>query len=131
MDKQFERHPINEFSEGTVQKIREMVEVNTIIGDPITTPDGIVVIPVSKVSIGLVSGGADWSKEATKKHNFGCGTGTGVTINPVAFLVIKDGNVRLININMPAGSTLDRVVDLVPEVMEKITEWTGKGKEKE
>ena len=120
-----DKHPINEFSENTVQKIKEMIDVNTIVGAPIMTPDGIMVIPVSKVSLGFLSGGADWSKE-TQKNSFSCGTGTGVTIVPVAFLIIKDGNVKLINVTQPAGTTLDRVVDLVPEVMDKVSEWTGK-----
>jgi len=126
MDKHTEKHPINDFSESTVQKIREMIDVNTIVGTPITTPDGIMVIPVSKVSLGFVSGGADWTKEAAKDKSFSCGTGTGVTINPVAFLVVKDGSVRLINVNMPSDTTLDRVIDLVPEVLDKVSEWTGR-----
>jgi len=125
-EQNLDKHPINEFGEDTVQKIRDMIDANTIIGDPITTPDGIMVIPVSKVSLGFVSGGADWSKETSKNQNFSCGTGTGVTINPVAFLVVKDGSVRLINVNMPGDTTLDRVIDLVPEVMDKVSEWTGK-----
>jgi len=125
-----DKHPINDFSESTVQKLREMIEVNTIIGDPITTPDGIMVIPVSKVSFGLVSGGGDWSKESAQNKNFSCGLGSGVTINPVAFLVIQDGTVRVLNISMPADSALERVIDLVPTVidmvptvMEKVSEW--------
>jgi len=122
------KHPINEFNESTVQKIREMIDVNTVVGTPITTPDGIMVIPVSKVSLGFVSGGSDWTKEAGKNPNFGCGTGTGVTIQPVAFLIVKDGNVKLINVTQPAGNTLDRVVDLVPDVMDKVSEWRGKDK---
>ena len=121
-----DKHPINDFNESTVQKIREMIDVNTVVGEPISTPDGIMVIPVSKVSLGFLSGGADWTKATSP--NFGCGAGTGVTITPVAFLVIKDGSVKLINVTQPAGSTLDRVVDLVPDVMDKVSEWTGKDK---
>ena len=124
-----DKHAINDFSESTVQKIREMIDVNTIIGDPITTPDGILVVPVSKVSFGFVSGGSDFTKAEAKNTNFGCATGTGVSIKPVAFLIVKDGNVKLLNVNMPAGSTIDRIVDLVPDVMEKVSEWTGKDKE--
>ena len=120
------KHPVNEFSESTVEKIKEMVDANTVTGTPIVTPDGVMVIPVSKVSLGLVSGGTDFTKTAP---NFGCATGTGITITPVAFLVIKEGNVRLINVSKPAGTTLDRVVDLVPEVMDKVSEWTGKDKQ--
>jgi len=118
---------MNEFSESTVQKIKEMVDANTIIGTPITTPDGIMVIPVSKISFGVISGGADWSKAVV--NNFGCSTGSGVTITPVAFLIIKDGNVRLINVSQPAITTLDRVVDMVPEVMDKVSDWRDKSKE--
>jgi len=122
------KHPINEFNESTVQKIREMIDVNTVVGDPIMTPDGVTIIPVSKVSLGFVSGGSDWSKEAAKKQNFGCGTGTGVTISPVAFLIVKDGNVKLMSVTEAPVNTLDRVVDLVPEVMDKVSEWRDKAK---
>ena len=122
------KHPINDFSESTVQKIKDMIDVNTIVGNPITTPDGTMVIPVSKVSLGLLSSGADWGQNPGK-DTFGCATGTGVTINPVAFLIMKDGNVKLIPVNPPAGTTLDRVIDIVPEVMDKASEWFGKEKE--
>ena len=123
------KHAINDFTDSTVQKIRDMIDVNTIVGAPITTPDGIMVIPVSKVSFGFVSGGSDFTKTGATQQNFGCATGTGVSIKPVAFLVVKDGNVKLLNVNMPAGTTLDRIVDMVPDVMEKVSEWTGKDKE--
>ena len=124
-----QKHAINDFTESTVQKIREMIDVDTIVGNPITTPDGILVVPVSKVSFGFVSGGTDFTKSGANNPNFGCATGTGVSIKPVAFLVVKDGNVKLLNISAPAGTTLDRIVDMVPDVMEKISEWTGKDKE--
>ncbi|MCL2842393.1 MAG: GerW family sporulation protein [Oscillospiraceae bacterium] len=123
------KHPINEFSDSTVQKIRDMIDVNTIIGEPIKTPDGILIIPVSRVSLGFLSGGADWTKEAANNKNFSAGTGTGVTIKPVAFLVVKEGDVKLINVNAPANSTADRIVEIIPEVMDKVSEWTGKNKE--
>jgi len=121
-------HPINEFNESTVQKIREMIDVNTVVGDPIMTPDGVTIIPVSKVSLGFISGGSDWSKETAKNQNFGCGTGTGVTISPVAFLIVKDGNVKLMSVTEAPGNTLDRAIDLVPEVMDKVSEWRDKAK---
>ena len=123
-----EKHPINEFNESTVQKIREMIDVNTVVGTPITTPDGIMVIPVSKVSMGFLSGGSDWSKDAAKGSTFGCGAGTGITIQPVGFLTVKDGSVKFINVTQPAGNTLDRVVDMVPDVIDKVSEWRGKDK---
>ena len=124
------KHAINDFADSTVQKIRDMIDVNTIVGTPITTPDGIMVIPVSKVSFGFVSGGTDFSKTADKE-NFGCATGTGVSIKPVAFLVVKDGTVKLLDVNMPPGTTLDRIVDMVPEIMDKVSAWTGKDKDGE
>ena len=125
-----QKHPINGFSESTVQKIKDMIDVNTVVGTPITTPDGITIIPVSKVSLGLVSGGADWTKAPEgKNQNFSAATGTGVSISPVAFLVIKDGNTKLVHVSPPATSSLDRVIDIVPEVMDKVSEWTGKKEE--
>ena len=126
-----EKHPIGEFTDSTMQKIREMVDVNTIIGDPVITQDGVTVIPVSRVSFGFLSGGTDFTKETAKGTNFGCGTGTGVTIAPVGFLIVKNGEVKLITMNAPANSTLDRVVELVPQVMEKVSEWRDKGKDEE
>lgn len=122
------KHPINDFSESTVQKIKDMIDVNTIVGTPITTADGTMVIPVSKVSLGFLSSGADWGQNPGKE-TFGCATGTGVTINPVAFLIVKDGSVKLIPVNPPAGSTVDRVIDIVPDVLDKATEWFSKDKE--
>ena len=122
------KHPINDFSESTVQKIKDMIDVNTIVGTPITTADGTMVIPVSKVSLGFLSSGADWGQNPGKE-TFGCATGTGVTINPVAFLIVKDVSVKLIPVNPPAGSTVDRVIDIVPDVLDKATEWFSKDKE--
>ena len=118
-----DKHPINEFSDSNLQKIREMIEVNNIIGDPIRTADGIQIVPVSRVSFGFASGGADYTKQTAKDKNFGCGTGTGVTITPVAFLVIKDGDVKLLTLNAPANTTLDRVVEMVPQVLDKVSDW--------
>jgi len=123
-----DKHPINQFGESTVERIREMIDANTIIGEPIITPDGITVIPVSKVSLGFISGGSDWTKEAAKNQNFGVGTGTGVTIQPVAFLIVKDGNVKLINVSEPPATTLDRAIEMVPEVMDKVSEWRDREK---
>jgi len=124
-----DKHPIGDFMETTLQKIRDMVDVNTIIGSPITTADGITIIPVSKVSFGFASGGADYTKATAKDTNFGCGSGAGVTMAPVAFLVVKDGGVKLINIGPPASTAVDRLVELVPDVIDKITEIVQKDKE--
>ena len=113
-----ERHPIGDLTETTLSKIKEMVDVNTIVGDPITTPDGITLIPVSKVTFGFTSGGADFPiKESA---GFGGGGGAGVKIEPIGFLTIANGTVKMLNIEPPASSTLDRVVDMAPEIIDKV-----------
>lgn len=121
-----ERHPIGDLTETTLSNIKEMVDVNTIVGDPITTPDGITLIPVSKVTFGFTSGGADFPiKESA---GFGGGGGAGVKIEPIGFLTIANGTVKMLNIEPPAGSTLDRVVDMAPEIIDKIQELIEKFK---
>ena len=128
-----EKHPIGDLMETTMQKIREMVDVNTIIGNSITTPDGITLIPVSRVSFGFASGGSDFqskNQQAGQANPFGGGGGAGVKIHPVAFIVIKDGNVKLLNIAPPATTTVDRVVELAPEIVDKIADLFKKDKDK-
>ena len=116
--------------ETTMSKIREMVDVNTIIGQPVTTVDGITLIPVSKVSFGFASGGTDIpTKNAGGGKPFGGGSGAGVNITPVAFLIISDGNVRMLNVLPPANTTLDRAIETAPIVMDKITGLIKKDKE--
>jgi len=108
--------------ESTIQKIREMVDVNTVVGTPIQTPDGVTIIPVSKVSIGVGGGGSDFASK-TAENPFGGGVGGGVKITPVCFLVVKDGNVRMISIPEPANSTTERVVEMLPDTLDKITAY--------
>ena len=109
--------------ENTIAKIREMVDVNSVIGSPITTPDGVTIIPISKVSVGFGGGGSDFvSKNVNKQENpFGGGCGGGVKIVPIAFLVVKDGNVRMLPVAAPANTTPDRIVEMVPDVLDKLT----------
>ncbi len=109
--------------EGTIQKIREMVDVNSVIGEPITTPDGVTIIPVSKVSVGFGGGGSDFvSKNLNKQENpFGGGVGGGVKVTPIAFLIVKEGNVRMLPVAAPANTTADRLVEQVPDVLDKIS----------
>lgn len=128
-----DKHPIGDLMETTMQKIREMVDVNTIIGDSIITPDGITLIPVSKVSFGFASGGSDFqtkNQQAGQANPFGGGGGAGVKINPVAFIVIKDGNVKVLNIAPPAVTTVDRVVEMAPDIVDKVVELIKKEKSK-
>ena len=120
-------HPINSLMDTTMKKIKEMIDVNTIIGDPITTPDGTTIIPVSKVSYGFASGGSDLPTKKDNKDCFGGGSGAGVTINPVAFMYVSKGNVKLIPIEKYDGA-VDRVVGMVPDLVDKVTELFKKDK---
>ena len=106
--------------ENTIAKIREMVDVNSVIGNPITTPDGVTIIPVSKVSVGFGGGGSDFVSKNGGENPFGGGAGGGVKINPIAFLVVKEGSVRMIPVATPANTTADRIVEMVPDTLDKI-----------
>lgn len=119
--------------ENTIAKIREMVDVNSVVGDPITTPDGVTIIPISKVSIGFGGGGSDFvSKNVNKQENpFGGGAGGGVKIAPVAFLIVKDGTVRMLPVAAPASTTADRVVEMVPDVLDKVAAFVDSHTKKE
>lgn len=123
------RHPLNDLMRSTMEKIREMVDTNTIVGQPINTPDGVTLIPISKVSFGFGSGGGDYG--ATQPQNFGGGSGAGVKIVPVAFLVIKDGTTRVLPVSLPPVSTVDRLVDMAPDILDKVEKYFDKKKEKE
>lgn len=123
-------HPIEGMMGTTLDKIRQMVDVNTVMGDPVTTPDGAVIIPISKISYGFASGGSDLpSKTHAEKNYFGGGAGAGVTVTPLAFLTISGGNVRLLQID-PYNSSADRVIGMIPEVADKINEFMNSRKEK-
>lgn len=124
-------HPISDLMSTTMQKIREMVDVNTIIGTPIRTDDGVTLIPVSKLTFGFASGGSEFQAKSQKPDTdnaFGGGSGAGVNIDPVAFLIVKGDTVKLLPVAPPVGNTVDRVVELVPEMFEKVTEYIDKSK---
>lgn len=118
--------------ENTIEKIRQMVDSNSVIGTPITTADGLTIIPVSKISVGVGGGGSDYvSKNVNKQENpFGGGAGGGVKVTPVAFLVVKEGNVRVMPIPAPANTTADRIVEQVPDVLDRIAEFIDSRAEK-
>lgn len=120
--------PIGELMGTAMSKIREMVDSNTVVGQPITTPDGVTVIPVSRVSFGFASGGSD--KGQAEKTGVWGGAGAAVKVEPIGFLVVREGGVRMLNIAPPACTTADRVLDMVPEIMDKIEgyveKYTGK-----
>ncbi len=113
-------HPLNNLMGTTMQKIKEMVDVNTIIGDPITSPDGTIIIPVSKVSYGFASGGSDFPTKKENQECFGGGSGAGVSIVPIAFLVVSKGEVQLVPLEKYDGAA-DRVVGMVPDLVDKVT----------
>ena len=123
------KSPLNDMMRNAMEKVREMVDTNTIVGQPITTPDGVTLIPISKVSFGFGSGGGDYGK--TPKENFGGAAGAAVKIDPVAFLIIKDGITRVLPVAVPPASTVDRIVDMVPDVMDKVEKFFDKKEAKE
>ncbi len=122
-------HPIEGMMDTTLDKIKQMVDVNTVVGDPITTPDGTVIIPVSKVNYGFASGGSDLPVKIPEKQFFGGGAGAGVTITPVAFLVVSGGEVRLLRVEN-GGTAADRIIDQAPELINRIGDMV-KGKKKQ
>lgn len=126
-------HPLPNMVENTLAKIKEMIDANTVVGSPITTPEGVTILPISKISIGFAGGGSDFvSKNANKFDNpFGGGTGAGVNITPVAFLVIREDSVRMLPIAAPVSNTADRVVEMIPDVLDKISAFIDSKKPSE
>ena len=126
-----DKHPIGDIMETTMKNIKEMVDVNTIVGDPIVTADGITLIPVSTVSFGFTSGGTDFHgkhKPADAANSFGGGVGAGVRITPVAFVVVKGESVRMMSIAPPPTTTIERVIETVPDVIDKVTDFVNNRK---
>ncbi len=122
-------HPIKGLLDSTLQNIRNLVDVNTIIGQQIVTSDGTVIIPVSKVSLGFASGGSDLPAK-TEKELFGGGGGAGATINPVAFIVVSQGQVKLLQITQNS-SMADNAISMVPELIDKIASLFKKDQKKD
>ena len=116
--------PLSGLMQSTMEKVHEMVDTNTIVGQPITTLDGVTLIPISKVSFGFGSGGGDYGK--TAKDGFGGGSAAGVRIDPVAFLVIKDGATRVLPVAVPPVSSVERIVDMVPDVLDRVEKFIDK-----
>lgn len=117
-------HPIKDLMDTTMQNIRNMVDVDTIIGDPLNLPDGTIIIPISKVSFGFASGGSDLPTK-TPKNLFGGGSGAGISIQPIAFLVASEGDVKLMQMTVNSN-TANGVINLVPEVIDKLSDLFGK-----
>ena len=107
-------HTLHDLMGVTMDKIRELASSNTIIGDPITTPEGTTILPVSKVTFGVASGG---------------GSGAGVTVAPVAFLVVQNGNVRTIQLSAE-NNAVERAVSMIPELVDKLSDLLKKQPQK-
>lgn len=130
-------HPIEGLMETAMESIKSMVDVNTILGDPVETPDGSVIIPVSRVSLGFAAGGSEYESDErqqgqkqqggnnSEKFPFGGGSGAGISVNPVAFLVVGQGQTRL----MPVDNNVvfDRLIDMAPRLIDQLRGMTGGG----
>ena len=124
-----DNNPIGELMQNTMESVRNILKVDTVVGDPIYTPDGITLVPISKVSVGFGGGGVEFTaKKAGEARPYGGGNATGVKIEPIGFLVIQEGVVRMINVTPPASNTVDRIIDLVPLVMDRVDAFIEKQK---
>ena len=130
-------HPIESLMMTTMSSIQNMIDVNTIIGEPIQTQNGITIIPISKVCFGFATGGSEFSSETIKEYNkrnndeeieyklpFGGGAGAGVSIHPIAFIVVQDNNVKLMSVEH--DSCIDKLLDYIPDLMQKMNEMFNK-----
>lgn len=127
-----ETHSIENLMTNTMENLKDMIDVNTIVGDPVEAKDGTLILPISKVSFAFASGGAEFSKDLDKNASsdnfpFGGGSGAGVSVKPVAFLVLKDGGIRLLSLD--PQNTYDKMVDTVPQIIDLIKDSIGKHKE--
>ncbi len=121
--------PVSDLLGISIEKIKEMADVNAIIGEPIKLPDGTTIIPVSKVSYGFASGGSDLPTKQDTRESFGGGSGAGASIQPIGFLSISKGNVKFIPIEKYDGAA-DRIVGMIPEAFDKISSFISKDKDK-
>lgn len=126
-----ETNPIGELMKSTMENVRNILKVDTVVGDPIFTPDGITLVPISRISVGFGGGGIELTpkKNGSSNRPYGGGNATGVKIEPMGFLVIKDGNVRMVNLTPPANTTVDRLIDMVPQVMDRVDAFIARQKE--
>ena len=119
-------HEITNVMNDAMNKIKELVDTNTVVGKPIMTPDDTMLIPLSRVSFGFASGGTEYPLK--DKSGVGAGSGAGVKVEPIGFLVIQNGSVRLMNVTPPASGTVDRIIDMAPQVMDRIDQFLDKRK---
>lgn len=126
-----DNNPISQLMQTTMDNVKNVLKVDTVVGEPIITPDGITLVPISKISLGFGGGGVEFnSKKSGETRPYGGGNATGVKIEPIGFLVIKEGTVRMINVTPPASNTVDRIIDMVPQVMDRVDNFIDKQKKK-
>lgn len=118
-------HPIESLIKTSMESIKEMVDVNTIVGDAVETPDGSVIIPVSRVTFGFAAGGGEYNMQNSGKNEngsqtlpFGGGSGAGVSVQPVAFMVVGQGQLRLLPVTQ--GAMVERIIDIAPQILDQI-----------
>ena len=126
MENETKKSTLSELMDTTMSKIREMLDSNAIVSEPIVTPDGVTVIPISRLSYGFGSGGSDYGKT---NDRFGGGGGAGVKIDPVAFLIVKNGQTHLMTVTSPATTTVDRIVEMTPQIIDRVEGFITKKKE--
>lgn len=126
---QEKKNSISQLMETTMEHIKAMADANTIIGTPIQA-EGVTLIPVSRMSFGVGGGGTEFATKQSANQNFGGGSAASAKLEPVAFLVLREGTVKLLPVAPPPATTVDRVIDTVPEVVDKVTEFIEKQQEK-
>ena len=125
------KNALGELISTTMDHLKVVSDANSIIGTPIQT-DGITLIPISKLSVGVAGGGTEFStkKQTTGDANFGGGSGASAKLEPVAFLVVQNGGVKLLPVNQTPITSFERVIETVPEVVDKVTDYLDRQKEK-
>ncbi|GGJ72698.1 sporulation protein YtfJ [Anoxybacillus voinovskiensis] len=134
-------HPIQGLMTTAMENLKQMIDVNTIIGDPVETPDGSVILTVSKVGFGFAAGGSEFmldgkqnghtpNSQANSEHPFGGGSGGGVSITPIAFLVVNSSGVKLLHLDENTH-LYEKILDFAPQVVEKIQAMLKKNKEEQ
>lgn len=132
MENEKKSHPLNDLMRETMERLRAMVDVDTIVGDPIHTED-VTLLPVSRISMGFASGGSDFISKNQKQDRdnpFGGGSGAGVNIYPVGFLVIRGQSVRFLPVASPADTAAGRLVEMIPDLVDKLSELIHEQQEK-
>ena len=123
-------HPINNLMSTVMENIKGMIDVNTIIGDPVETSNGTMIIPISKVGFGFAAGGSDIPAKNPGNESFGGGSGAGVSISPIGFLIVAPDQIKLIPVSSN-NTPLDKLVDYIPVAFEKVNSMIKKKKDEE